>query len=346
MSSNAKTKGRSASAATPAKPKTVQVGTAKAAPGKIARGAIPTVALAGGTVVEIPVVVVNGSAPGPVLWVDSAIHGDEPEGTLACQIVLREVDPAKMSGTLVLVPAMNVLAYEAACRGNPLDTFSHDMNRIYPGRENGYLTERIAWAHAEWLRKVADLELSIHSGGAHSYLAEAIFVDERPESVELATAMGPGWGCIMSSPNPKGNPMAVMAEIGKVGITVELGGRSATSPKAFAAVGRKLADAVLNVMRHYKILPGKARYDANRTKGSQQALLAPASGLFLPETSIEFLKPMKKDTVIARIVNLFGDELAVLKAPADGMIFGLRALPNVTIGDWCCFFNKVTGKRT
>jgi uncharacterized protein len=44
-------------------------------------------------------------------------------------------------------------------------------------------------------------------------------------------------------------------------------------------------------------------------------------------------------------VNLFGDELAVLSAPADGMIFGLRALPNVTTGDWCCFFNKVEGRR-
>ncbi len=240
---------------------------------------------------------------------------------------MREVDPRQMAGTLVLVPVINVPAYEAACRGNPLDTFSHDMNRIYPGRENGYLSERIAWAHAQWMRKVADLELSIHSGGAHSYLAEAIFVDERPESVELATAMGPGWGCIMSSPNPKGNPMAVMAEEGKVGITVELGGRSATSPKAFAEVGRKLADAVLNILRHYKMLPGKAKYDKNRTKGSQEALLAPASGLYLPEPGVDFLKPMKKDDVIARIVNLFGDELAVLRAPADGMIFGCARCP-------------------
>jgi predicted deacylase len=60
---------------------------------------------------------------------------------------------------------------------------------------------------------------------------------------------------------------------------------------------------------------------------------------------VEFLTPMKKDDVIARIFNLFGDELAVLKAPADGMFFGLRALPNVTTGDWCCFFNKVQGRR-
>ena len=51
---------------------------------------------------------------------------------------------------------------EAAERGNPLDTFSYDMNRIYPGRENGYLSERIASIHMEWMVKFADMEISIH----------------------------------------------------------------------------------------------------------------------------------------------------------------------------------------
>jgi uncharacterized protein len=325
--------------------KTVEVGTAKAAPGTIAYGAIPVTTLAGGGAVEIPVVIINGKKPGKTLWVDGAIHGDEPEGPMACQHLLREVTPDMLSGTLVLVPVINVLAFEAACRGNPLDTFSHDANRIYPGRANGYLTERVTWAHSQWMRTVADLEISIHSGGAHSYLAEAMFVDERPESVELGIAMGPGWGCIMSSFNPKGNPMAVMAEEGKAGITVELGGRSATSPKAFHKVGRTLADALLNVLKHYKMIPGEAKYDPNPTRGVQEALLAPASGMFLPETDIEFLTPMKAGAKIGTIVDLFGRPLAELKAPADGMIFGLRSLVNVTTGDWCCFFNKVQGPR-
>lgn len=323
----------------------VTVGSATAAPGETVRGAIPVTTLAGGGSVEIPVAIINGTKPGPVLWVDGAIHGDEPEGPLCCQILLREVKAADLAGTLVLVPVINVPAYEAACRGNPLDTFSHDMNRIYPGRPDGYLSERIAYAHWQCMTSVADMELSIHSGGAHSFLAPAMFTDERPESVELGTAMGPGWGCMMSSPNPKGNPMAAMAAVGKVGITIEHGGRSATSPDAFARVTRVLADAILNVLRHYKMLPGDAQYAADRTKGAQEALLAPVSGLFLAETGIKFLSPMKKGDLIARIVNLFGDELARLTAPADGMIFGLRALPNVTTGDWCCFFNKVEGPR-
>ncbi|NCG33930.1 MAG: succinylglutamate desuccinylase [Proteobacteria bacterium] len=325
--------------------RTVTVGTASAAPGTAVRGAIPVTELAGGTPLEIPVVVANGANEGPCFWVNGAIHGDEPEGPLDCQIALAEVDPAQLSGTLVLCPVLNVPAFEAAQRGNPADTFAYDMNRIYPGNPAGYLSERVAAAHAAAMGPVADLEISIHSGGSHSFLDKAIFVDERPESVELATAMGVGWGCIMSSFNPSGSPMAYMKELGKVGITVELGGRSATSPSAFARVGRELADSILNILRHYEMYPGEALYPSPRYRGQQEALLAPASGIFIPEPGVEFLTMMAKGDPIARIVNVFGDTLAQLEAPADGMFFGLRALPNVTTGDWCCFFCKVEGTR-
>ena len=325
--------------------RTVTVGTASAAPGTAVRGAIPVTELAGGTPLEIPVVVANGANEGPCFWVNGASHGDEPEGPLACQIALAEVDPAQLSGTLVLCPVLNVPAFEAAQRGNPADTFAYDMNRIYPGNPAGYLSERVAAAHAAAMGPVADLEISIHSGGSHSFLDKAIFVDERPESVELATAMGVGWGCIMSSFNPSGSPMAYMKELGKVGITVELGGRSATSPSAFARVGRELADSILNILRHYEMYPGEALYPSPRYRGQQEALLAPASGIFIPEPGVEFLTMMAKGDPIARIVNVFGDTLAQLEAPADGMFFGLRALPNVTTGDWCCFFCKVEGTR-
>jgi len=325
--------------------RTITVGTAVAKPGEIVRGVIPVTELAGGTKVEIPLVIVNGIKPGPVFWVDGAIHGDEPEGPMACAITLREVDPQQLSGTLVMVPVINVMAFENANRGNPLDTFSFDMNRIYPGRANGYLSERVAWAHSEWMSKVADFEISIHSGGAHSFLAKAIFVDETPASVELAMAMGEGWGCIMSNFLPKGSPMAQMKEIGKTGITVELGGRSATSPEKFAEVSRHLANSIINILRHYKMYPGQATYPNDATRGQQEALLAPASGIFVPTPGVDFLKPMKKGDSLAKIVNIFGDELAHLVAPADGMFFGLRALPNVNTGDWCCFFNKVEGPR-
>jgi predicted deacylase len=106
-----------------------------------------------------------------------------------------------------------------------------------------------------------------------------------------------------------------------------------------------LTEAVLNVMRHYRILPGVPHYPEVRWKGVQEALLAPASGLFVPADGVGCKRPMQKGDPIARIVDIWGDTLAELIAPADGLIFGLRALPNVTTGDWCCFYAKLSGQR-
>ncbi len=324
---------------------TVTVGSAVAKPGTLARGTIAAGDLAGGVKVEIPVVVINGAKPGPVFWVNGAIHGDEPEGPIACHMAMQRIDPAKLSGAVVLVPVMNPLAFSAAERGNPMDTFTYDMNRIYPGKAAGYFSDRVAHAHWQAMKDVADIEISIHSGGAHSFLDKAIFVDETPASVELAKAMGRGWGCIMSNFNPSGSPMAALKAIGKTGITVELGGRSATSPEKFREVGTELANSILNICYHYKMLDGQAVYPSPCYKGQQEALLAPASGIFLPEVGVKFLTMMAKGDPIARIVNVFGDTVGELHAPADGMFFGLRALPNVNAGDWCCFFCKVEGER-
>lgn len=321
------------------------VGSATANPGEMGLGYIPAGTLAGGVRVEIPVIVINGARPGPVFWVNGAIHGDEPEGPRACHLAMERIDPAQLTGAVVLVPVVNPLAFSAAERGNPLDTFTYDMNRIYPGRPGGHYSERLADAHWAAMRDVADLEISIHSGGAHSFLDKAIFVDERPESVELARAMGPGWGCIMSNFSKSGSPMAAMNQSGRTGITVELGGRSATGPEKFRWVADELAKSIVNICRHYGMLEGEAAYPDPCYKGVQEALLAPASGIFLPVEGVDFLTMMKKGDPIARIVDVFGDEAGTIEAPADGMFFGLRALPNVNAGDWCCFFCKVEGTR-
>lgn len=320
------------------------VGTASAAPGTRVRGAIPVTTLGGGNAIQIPVIVINGRDPGPCLWVDGVVHGDEPEGMLACHLIDAALDPATMRGSVVLLPVLNVPAFEAAQRGNPLDTFSYDMNRIYPGKPDGYLTERVAYVHAELLKKQADLEISFHSGGAHSYLSETIFTTTAPAAIEFAKAMGQGWGLILKNFLPKGSPVAVMHEAGKHGLTVELGGRPATSPKDFRRAAQTLADGVLNVLRYYKVIDGEPTVAPRHLTGIQHAILAPTSGLFLAEESLEFQKPMMKGDLIARIVDVYGDLKAELRAPVDGMIFGLRALPNVTTGDWCCFYAEIQGE--
>jgi uncharacterized protein len=320
------------------------VGTATTASGTRARGVIHVTNLGGGRALDIPVIVLNGKVDGPCIWVDGAIHGDEPEGTLCCHLLDAALDPATMRGSVVLVPVLNVLAFEAAQRGNPLDTFSYDLNRIYPGKADGYLTERLASIHSEWLKNVATYEISLHSGGAHSYLSETIFATTEPAAIELAKAMGKDWSLILKSFLPKGSPPAVMFENGKHGITVELGGRSATSPKDFFRAATTLADGILNLLKYYKVIDGEPTKARRHLTGVQHAILAPTSGMFLAETSLEFQKPMKKGDRIARIVDVYGDVQTELCAPVDGLIFGLRALPNVQTGDWCCFYAEIQGE--
>lgn len=113
-----------------------------------------------------------------------------------------------------------------------------------------------------------------------------------------------------------------MVGAGKAGITAQLGGRSATSPKAFNWVGRTLADAVLNVLRHYAMLPGRARHKSPRYTGVQHALLAPVSGTFVAEAGLEFQQPLKQGDKLATIYGVYGDPLAELRAPVNGMVFG------------------------
>jgi hypothetical protein len=81
----------------------VEVGTARGAPGQKARGRLKVLETSDGAPIAVPVVVVSGRDPGPVVWAHACSHGDEYGGPRALQDVVRGLDPARMSGTLVAV---------------------------------------------------------------------------------------------------------------------------------------------------------------------------------------------------------------------------------------------------
>lgn len=324
----------------------LQVGTVSAAPGTRADGVIPVSSLPGGGKLEIPVIVVNGAEPGPVFWVNAAIHGDEPEGPLAVQMLLERVEPQNLRGALVCVPILNVAAFEAQQRGNPADGFTYDMNRIYPGKPDGYPSERVANAHFEAMKDLADMEVSIHSGGAHSYLAQALFYGHDGPSLEMAQAMGPGWDLLLKPFSTSGSPMAEMANRQKASLTVELGGICSTLPKDFLYNGRTLADALHNIMKHYDMVDGEAKYDSKWDIGVQKTVLCGVGGFFVPTEGIEYRRSIKSGTVIAEIRDLYGNVLEEVTAPTDGQIFGMRTMPACLAGDWACFFAEVQETTT
>jgi len=290
---------------------------------------------------EIPLLVCHGATEGPILWINGATHGDEPEGAFSIFRLFDQLDPSVISGTVVGVPAMNVPAFEAGKRGDPLDSFTYDMNRIYPGSFDGYPTERAAWAHWIAMKDACDLQIAIHSGGEHSYLAHMIFAADNPQSMELAAAMGAPWDLVFRSGVGGSNPASKMAELKKAGITVELGGNCRTLTGDFHAVADDLATSYLNVMRHYGMVSGDAEYAPEWRMGHQQALLAPASGMWVGNQELVFEKPIIGDTPLGKIYNLYGEVCAEVVAPEDGVVFGLRSRPAVLEGEWCCFYGII-----
>jgi len=162
----------------------LQIGNVSVLPGEVKRGGIPLGEDLYGRKRSMPIIVCRGVEDGPRVWINGATHGDEPEGPYSIQRLLKQIDVKQMKGSLVAVPAMNIEAFTAGDRGDPRDTFSYDMNRIYPGRPDGYATERVAWAHWEAMKDNCDLQIAVHSGGDHSFLDTAIFAADAPASLE------------------------------------------------------------------------------------------------------------------------------------------------------------------
>jgi hypothetical protein len=123
---------------------TFTVGTATAARGQLARGAIkvPAGVDAG---YDIPVAVIHGARPGPVLAVVSGSHGTEYASIVAVEQLIDAIKPVDVSGTVILVPLVNIASFEQIVpHVNPVDAKS--MNRFFPGNPNGTQTDRASYA--------------------------------------------------------------------------------------------------------------------------------------------------------------------------------------------------------
>jgi predicted deacylase len=322
-----------------------EIGNGRIKTGTIGRAAIDVGPAADGRRREIPVLVCHGSKRGPVLWINGGSRGDAPEGAFSIFRLFEGLEASRMAGTVVGVPALNVPAFEAGTRGNPLDMSAHDMNRHYPGRPDGYPTERAAWAHWCAMRETCDLQIAVRSGGEHAYLAHTIFAEDTAGSLELAAAMGPPWDLVFRSGLAGADPASKMSEHGGAGITVELGGGCRTLSSDFHDVADDLAAGYLNVMRHFGMVDGEAAYAGAWRTGHAKALRAPASGMWVGDPGLVFEQPLAEGAPLGAIYDLYGDVQAELLAPTDGVVLGLRSRPAVLEGEWCCLFGVIDEVR-
>src|SRR6185312_15718236 len=138
------------------------VGSATAAPGQKAFGAIEIPAGADAAT-SIPVAVFHGAKPGPVLALVSGSHGTEYASIIALEKVIQTLDPAQLSGTVIILPLVNIPSFEQKVpHVNPVDRKS--MNRFYPGKQDGTQTERASYIITKQVVEQCDHLIDLHGG--------------------------------------------------------------------------------------------------------------------------------------------------------------------------------------
>ncbi|MFL6535947.1 MAG: succinylglutamate desuccinylase/aspartoacylase family protein, partial [Pseudomonas sp.] len=112
--------------------------------------------------VMIPITVIQRGS-GPTALLSGGNHGDEYEGPVALSKLAQQLTAEEVSGRVIIVPFMNTPAFHAGRRTSPID--KGNLNRSFPGRPDGTVTEKIADYFNRTLLPLADIVLDIHSGG-------------------------------------------------------------------------------------------------------------------------------------------------------------------------------------
>lgn len=312
------------------------VGTASAAPGQKAMGFIEVPA-GGDPAARIPVVVVRGAKPGRVLALVSGAHGTEYASIIAVEELISRLDPAQISGTVILLPLVNIASFEQKVPHlNPTD--GKNMNRMYPGKADGTQSERASLLITRQVVEQCDYLIDFHGGDLDESLRRYSYWPktgrEQQDGVSRGMVLAFGLDHIIIADDRPTDPNAsryldsTASTRGKPAITVEAGHAGVSEPQDVAA----LVDGTLNVMRYLKMLPGAAApvehpvwiekiVDVN----SEQA------GIFYP--LVQRGTYVEAGMKLGYVTDYFDRVIYEAHAPAAGVLLYICAVPSMKKGD-------------
>ncbi|TKW65974.1 MAG: N-alpha-acetyl diaminobutyric acid deacetylase DoeB [Paracoccus denitrificans] len=285
--------------------------------------------------VMIPITVIANGA-GPTALLTGGNHGDEYEGPIALQQLAWEIEPAKVTGRVIIVPYMNYPAFCAGTRVSPVD--QGNLNRSFPGRADGTVTQKIANYFNDVLVPLADVVLDFHSGGRTlDFLpyAAAHYLDDKSQQARCVAAMqafAAPYSMMMLEIDAVGMFDTAVESQGKTFVTTELGGGgTATARSARIAI-----HGAQNLLRHAGILSGDV--ECGQTvmldmPGDDCFHFAMQAGLLHP--LVDLGDHVRKGQTIAQIwpTDRSGVAPAVVTANMDG-ILAARHFPGlVQMGD-------------
>ncbi|KAB2704694.1 MULTISPECIES: N(2)-acetyl-L-2,4-diaminobutanoate deacetylase DoeB [Brucella] len=283
----------------------------------------------------LPICVIrNGN--GPTALLTGGNHGDEYEGPVALYDLAANLKPAEINGRVIIVPAMNFPAFMAGTRTSPID--KGNLNRSFPGRPDGTVTEKIADYFTRYLLPTADIVMDFHSGGRTldflPYAAAHVLPDATQEAQCFAAvkAFSAPFSMRMIEIDAVGMYDTTAEEAGKVFVTTELSGGGTISARS-AAIAKR---GIRNLLRHAGILHGDVEYSPTTwlDMPSQECFgFADTEGLLEP--LVDLGTEIRKGDLIARVHNVARTGVAPqeYRAALDG-ILAARHFPGlIKMGD-------------
>lgn len=297
-----------------------------------------------GTIIEVPVHILVGRKNHPRFAVVGGVHGDEYDGIRCAQRLAAEQRPDLLDGTLVVIPVANPASYFAAQRRTPMD--DTDLNRVFPGKADGTVSERLAYILTETVLRHMDLIFTVHGGGAVTRLARYLeFFDAGDDTGRKSyeSAAASGFANLIAFPaDTKGYALPALGRMGVPVIEGEVGGRG----ELHTANVDYYLERVADVMGHLEMIPKRVRGAAKppfRVWGNAD-VAATATGVLHLEVELE--QAVTKGHRVGSINDIAGAEVAELVAPCDGVISGYRAHAWIESGQMACRLFIPTTKRS
>jgi predicted deacylase len=309
------------------------VGSAHAPPGQTAYGAIE-VAAGSDSALSIPVAVIRGTRPGPVVAFVAGSHGTEYTSIIAMQRLIGQIAPTRLAGTVIVAPLLNVFSFEMMTpHVNPIDR--KGMNAMYPGDPNGTQTQRALAAVTEQIVAPADVVVDLHGGDLdenlrpYSYWFRGGRTAQDSAGLRLAMAFGldhiivtdvdpssPTAGRSLSGQALVRGKTVLVAEAGRSGVVADADLTSLVEGSLNVLGALKMIDRRVPVMQHVTWLAGA---------GSRVA--ADSAGVFFPLVARDVR--VTKGQVVGKTTDFLGRPTGEIHAPIDGLVTFIRGVPSM-----------------
>ena len=317
------------------------IGSITAAPGSVASGTLQVPARPGDDGTTVPISILNGTRPGPVLALTAGVHGQEYAPVLALQRLLKTVDPKSLSGTLILVHVANMPSYLGrTIYYSPAD--GKNLNRVFPGKEDGSLSERIAFVLTKHVIERATHVIDVHCGDGneslrpYSYWITTGKPDVAAAGKQLALAFGLDH-IIVDNERPSDPHASIYLSNtaitrGKPALTVESGGLAQTDEASIAAIER----GVSGVLKHLGMrADGPPPVAQPIWIERSEVLRSGGTGIFYP--AVERGHTVAQGTLIGRVTDFHGATIEEIRAPFAGEILYVLGTPAIGKGEPIAF---------